>query len=123
MPDPLSPETIARMKREHVRGVGSACPQDPDEYCVTCCDSDDYSVSWPCDAAQLLAELERREQVDREREAEYLAHSTPGVPWHEYLGVEYHVHSMPIPPLCARHDVAGVSYGLCGPATAEEVEG
>lgn len=55
MSEPLSAETVARMKAEHT-------PDDSDLNDAFC-SKPDCLARWPCDAALLLAELERREQV------------------------------------------------------------
>lgn len=56
MPEPLSTETIARMKRQHVNW-----PEDPDHcgHCCSCDDDPNEDSCFPCHVALLLAELER----------------------------------------------------------------
>lgn len=51
MREPLSAEVIARMKRDHVPTDAGSCRAETYR---------DDAEDWPCDAALLLAELERR---------------------------------------------------------------
>ncbi len=57
MSDPLSAQDLARMRAEHV--VCERCPGA--SHCRVCFDDDQAPKKpWPCDAALLLAEMERR---------------------------------------------------------------
>ncbi len=127
MAEPMTAEDLARLRAEHFgedRAAGYlschtclrwCCPggmpgcrcSDPD--CPT------YVLSpFPCAAALLLAELERREHEQ--------PHASPGIPWHEYLGVEYHVHTAPACPHVAPSSTEhAIAYGLLGPQTSEEL--
>lgn len=95
MTDRLTAADLARMRAEHM---------DQDGVCISCWErrvsrsggADFYFVLFPCAAASLLAELDRRE-------------ANP-------LHWQGRNHLSPVPHL------AGVAYGLLGPATTEEIE-
>lgn len=111
MPDPLSAEKLAELKAEHRDdGHGSCwkCWRDA---------GDPMPRPWPCDAALLLAELERQAEYVQAVEAIY-----------EGLGLGGHHVRGGMEAAHPRHDginaaefLSGLPFGLLGPATSEEL--
>lgn len=95
MPDPLSAEALARMKAEHVDDGDGSCEGCP---VTTNRCGDMYSVKWPCDAALLLAELERYAGLN---------------PLPPITRLEYPVRSI--------HLQGDIGRALCGPSTTEDL--
>ncbi len=119
MPDPLSAETLARIKLSHHPEPRSDCLMLGDKYCISC---EIYvSDEEPCDAALLLAELERVTTLKWWEGFPSYWGSPVKLPPGYVSGDVSHYHVHPVPCSHAVGAEGDIGRALCGPSTSEEL--